>query len=135
MSMSPRCLAFASGIFLLTCGTPLNAAEQGFLEGHLKIIFGMAAQSSDDMPRPEIPPESYAEYPLVVLSQENNKEIARVTADGQGNYRVSLPPGNYVLDVQDRVRKRVRTRPQPFSVVSNQIARVDMNVVIGLGFH
>ena len=92
----------------------------------MKIIFGMAAQPSDDMPRPEIPPESYTEYPLVVLSQENNKEIARVTADGQGNYRVPLPPGNYVLDVQDRVRKRVRTRPQPFSVVSNQIAHVDM---------
>ena len=135
MSMSLKHLAFASGIFLLVCGTSLSAAEQGFLEGHLKIIFGMAAQPSDDMPRPEIAPESYAEYPLVVLTQENNKEIARVTADGQGNYRVPLPPGNYVLDVQDRVRKRVRTRPQPFTVVSNQIARVDMNVVIGLGFH
>ena len=135
MSMSLKHLAFASGIFLLVCGTSLSAAEQGFLEGHLKIIFGMAAQPSDDMPRPEIAPESYAEYPLVVLTQENNKEIARVTADGQGNYRVPLPPGNYVLDVQDRVPKRVRARPQPFTVVSNQIARVDMNVVIGLGFH
>ena len=49
--------------------------------------------------------------------------------------KISLPPGNYFLDVQDRVRKRVRTRPQPFTVVSNQIVRVDMNVVIGLGFH
>ena len=135
MSMSPRYLAFASGIFLLACGTPLNAAEQGFLEGHLKIIVGMAAQPSDDMPRPEIAPESYAEYPLVVVTQENNKEVARVTADERGNYRVPLPPGNYVLDVQDRVRKRVRTRPQPFTVVSNQIARVDMNVVIGPSFH
>ena len=133
--MSLKYVAFALGIFLVAFSPRLNGAEQGFLEGHLKIIFAMAAQSSDDMPRPEIPPESYAEYPLVVLSQENNKEIARVIADGQGNYRVSLPAGNYVLDVQDRVRKRVRTRPQPFSVVSNQIARVDMNVVIGLGFH
>src|SRR5215475_12903727 len=135
MSIYMTYRAFALGIFLLACGASLNAAEQGFLEGHLKIIFGMAAQPSDDMPRPEIAPESYAEYPLVVLTQENNKEIARVTADGQGNYRVSLPPGNYVLDVQDRVRKRVRTRPQPFTVVSNQIARVDMNVVIGPSFH
>ena len=133
--MSLKCVALALGIFLLAFSPSLHAAEQGFLEGHLKIIVGMAAQPSDDMPRPEIAPESYAEYPLVVLTQENNKEIARVTADGQGNYRVPLPPGNYVLDVQDRVRKRVRTRPQPFTVVSNQIARVDMNVVIGLGFH
>jgi len=133
--MSLKFLAFALAVFVLAFSASLNAAEQGFLEGHLKIIFGMAAQTADDMPSPEIAPESYAEYPLVVLSQENNKEIARVTADGQGNYRVPLPPGNYVLDVQDRVRKRIRARPQPFTVVSNQIARVDMNVVIGLGFH
>ena len=70
-----------------------------------------------------------------MLELAGEKEIARVTADENGNYRVALPPGNYVLDVQDRVRKRVRTRPQPFCVVSNQIVRVDMNVVIGLGFH
>src|SRR4029077_5993737 len=133
--MSLKCVVLRLGSFLLAFSPALHAAEQVFLEGHLKIIFGMAAQPSDDMPRPEIAPESYAEYPLVVLSQENNKEVARITADGQGNHRVPLPPGNYILDVQDRVRKRVRTRPQPFTVVSNQTARVDMNVVIGLGFH
>ena len=133
--MSVKRIPLALGIFLFAFSPSLPATEQGFLEGHLKIIFGMAAQPSDDMPRPEIAPESYAEYPLVVLSKENNKEVARVTADGQGNFRVPLPPGNYLLDVQDRVRKRVRTRPQPFIVVSNQIARVDMNIVIGPGFH
>jgi len=133
--MSPKYVALVLGIFLFAFVTSANAAEQGFLEGHLKIIFGMAAQPSDDMPRQENASESYADYPLVILSQGINKEIARVTADEQGNYRIPLPPGNYVLDVQDRVRKRVRTRPQPFTVVTNQVARVDMNVVIGLGFH
>lgn len=133
--MSSNYVAVSVAILLLAFSASLNATEQGFLEGHLKIIFGMAAQPSDDMPRPEIAPESYADYPLVVLSQENNKQIALVTADEQGNYRVPLPPGNYVLDVKDRVRKRVRTKPRPFTVVSDQIARVDMNVVIGVGFH
>jgi hypothetical protein len=130
--MSLKSVALALGIFLLAFSASLNAAEQGFLEGHLKIIFGMAAQPSDDMPRPEIAPESYAEYPLVVLSQENNKEIARLTADGQGNYRVPLRPGNYILDIQDRAAKRLRARPQPFTVVSNQSVRVDMNVSTGI---
>ena len=132
MSMSLKYLAFALGVFLLACSASLNAAEQGFLEGHLKIIFGMAAQPSDDMPRPEIAPESYAEYPLVVLSQENNKEIARLTADEEGNYRIALPPGAYILDVQDRAAKRLRARPQPFTVVSNQSVRVDMNINTGI---
>lgn len=130
--MSLKYVGLVLGIFLLAFSTTLNAAEQGFLEGHLKIVFGMAAQPSDDMPRPENASESYAEYPLLVLSKENNKEIARVTADEQGNFRVPLPPGNYVLDVQDRVRKRVRTRPQPFTVVSNQTIHVDMNIGTGI---
>jgi hypothetical protein len=132
MSIYRRYRAFALGIFLLACGASLNAAEQGFLEGHLKIIFGMAVGPSDEMPRAEAAPESYAEYPLTVLSQDEKKEIARVTADKNGNYRVGLPPGNYVLDVQDRVRKHVRARPQPFTVTSGQTVRVDMNIVIGI---
>ncbi len=133
--MSFKYVAFALGIVLVPFGASLTAAEQGFLEGHLKIIFGMAAQSSDDMPRPQIAPESYAEYPLIVLSEDEKKEVARVTADENGNYRVPLPAGNYVLDIQNRLRKRVRATPQRFTVVSSQIVRVDMNVVIGFGFH
>ena len=84
------------------------------------------------MPRPEGAPQSYAEYPLVVLSQEEKKEIARVTADKKGDYRVALPPGNYVLDIQDRVAKHVRAAPRPFTVVSGQTVHVDMNILIGI---
>jgi hypothetical protein len=132
MSMFIKYLACVSAVFLLASSALVTAAEQGFVEGHMKIIFGMAVGPSDEMPRPEIKPQSYAEYPLIVLSQEDKKEIARVTADQSGNYRVALAPGNYVLDVQDRVRKRVRAKPQPFTVTSDQTVRVDMNVVVGL---
>jgi hypothetical protein len=125
-------VVLALGIFLLAFSASLHAAEQGFLEGHLKIIFGMAAQPSDDMPRPEIAPESYAEYPLVVLSQDGKKEVARLTADEDGNYRIALPPGAYILDIQNRAAKRLRARPQPFTVVSDQTVRVDMNVNTGI---
>ena len=98
----------------------------------MKIIFGMAVGQSDEMPRAEVAPQSYAEYPLIVLSQEDKKEIARVTADEKGNYRVALAPGNYVLDIQDRVAKHVRAAPRPFTLVSNQTVHVDMNIVIGI---
>ena len=109
-----------------------NATPPGFMEGHLKIVsLGAVEEPSDAMPRQTVTPERYAEYPLIVLSQDGNREIARVTADGNGNYRVPLPPGAYVLDVQDRAAKRIRAKPQPFTVISNQTVRVDMNIVIG----
>jgi hypothetical protein len=76
--------------------------------------------------------ENYAEHPLIVLSRDRNEEIARVTADQNGNYRVALAPGDYVLDVQDRRRRHVRASPQPFRVASNQTVRVDMNIDTGV---
>ena len=54
-----------------------------------------------------------------------------MTPDENGKYRVALPPGAYILDVQDRVAKRVRAKQQPFAVVSNQTIRIDMNIFIG----
>ena len=110
---------------------PSNAEQTGFIEGHLKIISPREVEPSDAMPRQTVTAERYAEYPLIILSQDGQKEIARVTADGNGNYRAALPAGNYILDVQDRTAKRLRAKPQPFSVVSNQTVHVDMNVIIG----
>jgi hypothetical protein len=48
---------------------------------------------------------------------------------------VVLPPGNYVLDIQDRLAKHIRAAPRPFTVVSNQTVHVDMNILIGIRQH
>ena len=101
------------------------------MEGHLKIVSPRAVEPSDAVPRPAVVPVTYAKYPLIILSQEGKKEIARVTADENGNYRAALPPGAYILDVQGRGPKRLRARPQEFTVVSNQTVRVDMSIILG----
>ena len=131
--MSPflKYLMVVATSLILAGNASTNAAPLGFMEGHLKIVSLGAAESSDAMPRQTVTPEKYAEYPLVVFSQDGKREIARVTADGNGNYRVPLPPGAYILDLQDRVARHLRAKPQPFTVVSDQTVRVDMNIVIG----
>lgn len=109
-----------------------DAAAPGFLEGHLKIVSPREVELANGTP-PGITTENYAAYPLIVLSQDGKKEIARVTADGNGNYRLALPPGDYILDVQGRPPKgHVRAKPQPFTVVSNQTVRVDMGIDTGI---
>src|SRR5205823_9306268 len=125
-------LTAACALLVLVGTESINAAPQGFLEGHLKIVSLREVEPSDEMPRQTVAPETYAEYPLIVLSQDGEKEIAHVTADENGKYRVALPPGAYILDVKDRVAKRVRAKPQPFTVVSNQTVRVDMSIFTGL---
>jgi hypothetical protein len=63
------------------------------------------------------------------LSQSEKKEIARITANANGNYRVALPPGDYVLEVQGRPRTHLRWKAQSFTVVSNRTVRVDMDII------
>src|SRR5438552_4969975 len=117
------------GIFSALAGTEsIKAAPQGFMEGHLRIVSLRAVEPSDNMPRPAVAPETYAEYPLIILSQDGKKEIAQVTPDENGRYRVELPAGAYILDVKDRAAKRIRAKPQPFTVISSQTVRVDMNI-------
>jgi len=123
----------AACIFLMLAGAAsIKAAPQGFMEGHLKIVV-IRAVEPDNVPQPA--PETYAEYPLVILSQDGKREIARLTADKSGNYRVALPPGAYILALQERSAEeraeRIHANPQPFTVVSNQTVRVEMTIFIG----
>ena len=76
--------------------------------------------------------DSYAAYPLLVLSKDGKKEIRQVIADNDGNYRVSLPPGDYVLDAKGRAPKRIRAKPKKFTVVSNETVRVDFELDTGI---
>jgi hypothetical protein len=120
-------------LFLLPIGFLLSDSDApGSLEGHLKILAFRDAELAEATPS-ESSRANYAKYPLIVLSQDGKKEIARVTADGNGNYRLALPPGDYILDVQGRMPKsHVRAKPQRFTITSNQTARVDMDIDTGI---
>ena len=129
--MFPKQLISACA-FLVVAGIALsNAAPQGFVEGYLKIVSPKDVELADAIPGAFIA-KNYSDYPLVILSQDEKKEIARFTADVEGNYRVALPPGNYVLDVQGRAPGHVRAKPQPFRVVSDQTVGVDMEIDTGI---
>jgi len=130
MSSIPHSVA-AACILLMAGTASIQAVPQGFMEGHLKIVV-IRAVEPDNIP----PPENYAEYPLIILTQEGKREIARLTADKSGNYRVALPPGAYILKVQERsgeerAAEQIHANPQSFTVVANQTVRVDMRILIG----
>ena len=119
-----------------TAPASINAASQGFLEGQLKIISGRPVALDDENPSRPIDGKpaagaDYANYPLVVLSQGDKKQVARITADAQGHYRAALPPGDYILDAEGRVRRRLHVRAQPFTIVSNETIHVDLTIDIG----
>jgi hypothetical protein len=121
----------AVSIFFVLVGTALiNATPQGFLEGQLKIISRRPVELADESTTP-MTARNYADYPLIILTRDETKQIARIIADRDGNYRTALPPGDYILDVEGRVPKRLRIRAQPFTVTSNATVHVDMTIVTG----
>jgi hypothetical protein len=119
--------------FILASGiASLNAEPPGSLEGHLKIVSLKEVELAEASPSKGTA-ENYAGYPLIILSKGGQKEVTQVMADRSGNYRVSLPPGDYILDVQGRMPKgHLRAKPQPFTVASNQTVRVDMDIDTGI---
>jgi hypothetical protein len=119
-------------VLLLFAGSAvINAEPQGFVEGRLKIVSPKEVELADATPSKSTA-ENYVDYPLVILSREKQREVAHVTADESGNFRISLPPGDYVLDVQNRRRRHVRATAQPFTIVANQTVRADMAIDTGV---
>jgi hypothetical protein len=122
------------GCLLLIAGACLASdnAPVGFLEGRLRILANKEVELAEGNP-PKFSGANYTEYPLIILSQDGKKEITRVIADENGKFRVALPPGDYLLDVQGRLPKgHVRAKPQRFTVVSNQTVRIDMDIDTGI---
>ena len=135
MFASLRYLIAACACVVLIGTGSTSAAPQGFIDGQLKIISGRPVALDDESTSKAIDGKpaaaDYANYPLVVLSQGEKKQVARIAADAQGRYRAALPPGDYILDAEARVPKRLHVRAQPFTIVSNETVHVDLTIDIG----
>jgi hypothetical protein len=115
-------LSFAAGS--LSGGT---SAAPGFLEGNLSIHSERGANLADQ-PTPAPDQTSYKDYPLAVFSKDHRTEVAEISVDEHGHYRLPLPPGDYVLDLKRRVHNRLRVAARPFTITSQQTALVNMEI-------
>lgn len=105
--------------------------ENGFLEGRLKIISIKEVElAHTGRTKPDA--GNYGDYLLVVLNKTTRREVARVIADRNGDYRLALPPGDYIMDVDRRLGGNPRTQPQPFTVSPHQTVRVNMEIDTGI---
>jgi hypothetical protein len=95
------------------CTASNNAVPPGFMQGHLHIVSPKPVELADGN-APAVTAETYTEYPLIIFSQDGKKEIARVTADGEGNYRVAPAAGRLY---SGRARPRPQTCPRQAATV------------------
>ena len=127
-----RSLIVACFSWSLVATASSGSAAPGFLEGHVKIASQKEVDLADASRRSNMA-SNYADYPLMILNKQDHAKITEVTPDDTGKYRVALPPGEYILDVQGRrPRGHLRATPQAFTIAANQTVRVDMAIDTGV---
>jgi len=71
-------------LVLADSATSSDALPSGVMEGHLKILSRKPVDIGDENAA-MVTPGNYPDYPLLVLSQDKQKEIARITPDTNEN--------------------------------------------------
>lgn len=118
---------------LLTKVVAADPATQGWVEGQVKIFpLGDANLKDDGNPATTAAEQLYSEFSLVVRSRHGKREITYVAVDRNGNYRVELQPGDYILEVHGPDSKATRVKSRLFSIVSGQTTHVDLNIDTGI---
>jgi hypothetical protein len=122
-----RRLLLVALILLVTSCTP-GPQETGTLEGHVTI----GPLVRDGEPEPTPGPEVYASRQIVIYAQDGRTEITRVQVDAKGNYRVTLPVGTYVVDINHTGIDRGIDLPKTVEIVSGRITRLDVEIDTGI---
>ena len=124
---APRRLLTALTLLLAAC-TP---AAQGMLEGHVT-IGPLVPVVREGEPEPTPALEVYAARQIVVYAEDGCIEIERAQIDPDGNYRVELPPGDYVVDINRIGIDRADGFPKRVEILSEGVTHLDVDIDTGI---
>jgi hypothetical protein len=128
--MKLKLLIFATMTLALFGPARSQPTLNGVLQGHLTI-----ASPNEVEPEGGRPAESaaafFARFPLLVRD-DHGKIVGHVVVDRTGNFKIALPPGNYLLDAEGRTRGHLRAKAEPFTIEANRTTRVEMHIDTGV---
>ncbi|HEY3601108.1 MAG TPA: hypothetical protein VGK72_04065 [Chthoniobacterales bacterium] len=128
--MKFKLLIFAAVTLALCASTRSQPTLTGILQGHLTIVSPSEVDLEGGRPA-EWAAVFFARFPLLVRDRDG-KIVARLLADQTGNFKLPLPPGNYLLDAEGRKRGHLRAKPEPFAIEVDRTTRVEMHVDTGV---
>jgi hypothetical protein len=77
-------------------------------------------------------PEVYAAREIVVFEEDGKTEIARLKIDANGNYRVELPVGTYIIDINRIGIDTAAGLPKEIEITSLGVTRLDIDIDTGI---
>ena len=118
--------------FVGPTSTPI--AGNGYVVGHLDI--GPICPVERDPPDPNCQPgpRHYDPYTMVAYDAARKRVIKEAAFDAQGNYRIELSAGTYVIDIAPHLENRIGgPSGVPQSVEVKKGSTVTVNVTIDTG--
>ena len=125
-----RTLLLVALMLVVTSCAP-GVEETGVLEGHVT-IGPLVPVVQEGQPEPTPGPEVYASRQIVIYAQDGQTEVARVQIDSQGNYRVELPVGSFVVDINHVGVDMAKELPRAVEIVAGQVTRLDVDIDTGI---
>ncbi len=115
-----------------TGGGPLPPlVSPGTLQGHVSIGPLLPVQRVGEA-TPTVPPEAYAARQIVVFQADGKTVITKLTPDKDGNYRVDLAPGTYVVGMMRVGIDRARDLPATITIESGKATNLNIDIDTGI---
>lgn len=118
-------------LLVLISGCAVVDNGTGTLQGHVT-IGPLVPVVREGEPEPTPAPEVYASRQLVIYAKDGRTEITRVQIDAEGNYRVELPVGTYVVDINRVGIDRGIDLPTKVEILSGATTRLDVEIDTGI---
>lgn len=110
---------------------PPGWTGRGTLEGHVT-LGPLVPVQHEGTPEPTPGPDAWQGRVILIYAEDGQTQVALAQINVQGNYRVVLPAGTYVVDIIRRGPERGIDLPQTVVVVADQVTRLDVEIDTGI---
>jgi hypothetical protein len=110
---------------------PVPEKQPGFACG--KVTLSPLSPVARSGQPPEKPPQRITEGRLVLFyASEDGAVVGKAKVDGEGEYRLSLPPGRYLVKMRLEGIERATGLPQWLEIKSDAGTRLDIDIDTGI---
>ncbi len=110
---------------------PAPFVPPGTLAGHVTIGPLLPVQRVGEA-TPTVPAEAYAARQIAVYKTDGRTVVTKVTPDKDGNYRVDLAPGPYVVAMARVGVDRARNLPAAITIESGITTTLNVDIDTGI---
>ena len=121
-------------LFLMLSCSELNKLGEGVLKG--KITIGPLCPVETIPPQPQCMPtaDTYKAWQTSIWNLNETIKIVNITPDLSGNFQLTLPTGEYIVDFEDLLKLRIQHSGLPAKIKINNrdSTKLDINIDTGI---